>query len=124
MEICNEIQPIPVDWKDRMVIKQYNNNNELVVRTYEPINDEWKDIKMFLGKLRPFNRQPFHYKIRDIYEEKFDTEVPQDAFFMGLDDVPRVSGWQVGAVIFAGILWLVMFYMFYFYKWKKPGKPG
>lgn len=94
----------------------------LVVRTYEPVTDEWKDLKMFLGKLRPFNHQPFHYKIRDIYNEKFDIEVPDNAFFLGLDDVPKISGWQVGAVIFAFVLWFVMFYMFYFFDWEKHGK--
>jgi len=100
-------------------IKPYGMN--LVVRTYEPVKPgDWKKIKMFLGKLRPFNRQPFHYRIRDIYENKFDTEVPDNAFFFALDDVPKTSGWQVGAVIFACVLWCVMFYMFYFYKWPKP----
>jgi len=34
MEIANEIEAIPVDWKDRPVVKQYNGKNELVVRTY------------------------------------------------------------------------------------------
>lgn len=91
----------------------------LVVRTYEPVTDEWENINMFLGKLRPFNRQPFHYKIKDIYKEKFETEVPENAFFLALDDVPKISGWQVGAIIFACLLWLVMFYMFYIYKWKE-----
>ena len=99
-------------------IKPYGMN--LVVRTYQPVTDDWKNIKMFLGKLRHFRRQPFHYRIIDIYKDKFDEEVPDDAFFMALDDVPKVSGWQVGAVIFACVLWLVMFYMFYFYKWKNP----
>ena len=98
-------------------IKPYGIN--LVVRTYEPVTDEWNNLRMFLGKLRPFNHQPFHYKIRDIYKEKFDKDVPENSFFLGLDDVPKVSGWQVGSVIFAFVLWLVMFYMFYFYKWKK-----
>ena len=91
-----------------------------MVRTYEPVTDEWKDLNRFLGKLRPFNHQPFHYKIRDIYKEKFDIKVPDNAFFLGLDDVPKISGWQVGAVTFAFVLWLVMFYMFYFFKWEKP----
>ena len=98
-------------------IKPYGMN--LVVRTYEPVTDDWKSINTFLGKLRPFNKQPFHYKIRDIYKEKFDADVPEDAFFMALDDVPELSGWQVGAALFACILWCVMFYMFYFHKWKR-----
>ncbi|MCF8131484.1 MAG: hypothetical protein K9N10_23500 [Deltaproteobacteria bacterium] len=91
----------------------------LVVRTYEPVTDEWKDLNRFLGKLRHFDRQPFNYRIRDIYEEKFGVIIPEDAFFLGLNDVPQLSGWQVGAFIFACILWVVMFYMFYFYRWKR-----
>lgn len=98
-------------------IEPYGMN--LVVRTYEKVTDEWKQLNRFLGKLRPFDRQPFHYKIRGIYEEKFDTEVPEGAFFLALNDVPRISGWQIAAVAFASLLWLVMFYMFFFFHWKK-----
>jgi hypothetical protein len=91
----------------------------LVVRTYQSVTEEWNTIVRFLGKLRPFVRQPFHYKIRDIYHEKFGISVPEDAFFLALDDVPRLSGWQIGAFVFACVLWLVMFYMFYFFRWNK-----
>ena len=91
----------------------------LVVRTYQSVTEEWKSITRFLGKLRPFARQPFYYKIRDIYNEKFGTKVPDDAFFLALDDVPRLSGWQIGALVFACVLWLVMLYMFYFFRWGK-----
>ena len=88
----------------------------LVVRTYEKVTDEWKTLKQFLGKLQSFERQPFHYKIRDIYKEKFQADVPENAFFLALDDVPRLSGWQVAAIIFASLLWLLMFYMFFFFR--------
>ncbi|MFC1863352.1 hypothetical protein ACFL1Z_05295 [Thermodesulfobacteriota bacterium] len=91
----------------------------MVVRTYQPVTDEWDTITRFLGKLRPFTRQPFHYKIRDIYQEKFAIKVPEDAFFLALDDVPQLSGWQIGAFIFACVLWVAMFYMFYFYRWNE-----
>jgi hypothetical protein len=91
----------------------------LVVRTYQPVTEEWNSLVRFLGKLRPFIRQPFHYRIRDIYQEKFSVKIPEDAFFLALDDVPRLSGWQMGALIFACVLWVVMFYMFYFYKRNK-----
>ena len=30
----NEIEPIPVDWQKRTIVLVYNNNNELVQRTY------------------------------------------------------------------------------------------
>jgi len=88
----------------------------LVVRTYNPVTAEWKDLNRFLGKLRPFNDQPFSYRIRQIFQDKYQTEVPEDAFFLGLEDIPKVSGWQIGAVIFAGTLWMVMFYMFFFFE--------
>jgi hypothetical protein len=92
----------------------------LVVRTHHSVNEEWGDLDRFLGKLRPFRYQPFHYRIKDIYRDMFDASVPSDAFFLALDDVPRLNGWQVGAVIFAALLWAVMFYMFFFFKgWKK-----
>jgi hypothetical protein len=87
----------------------------LVVRTYNPVTDEWKDLNRFLGKLRPFNDQPFSYRIRAIFQDKYQAEIPEDAFFLGLEDIPKVSGWQIGAVIFAGTLWLVMFYMFFLF---------
>jgi hypothetical protein len=95
----------------------------LVVRTYERVTDEWRQLDRFIGKLRPFRRQPFHYRIRDIYKDKFQVLVPEDAFFLALDDVPRLNGWQVGAFVFACLLWAVMFYLFYFYRWRKEHRP-
>lgn len=92
---------------------------KVIVRTYHTVNDEWKDLNRFLGKLKSFKRQPFYYKIRDIYKEQFGTDVPEGAFFLSLDDVPKLSGWQVGAAILACVLWAIMFYMFYFYDWSK-----
>ena len=91
----------------------------IVVRTYEPVTEEWKQLNRFLGKLRPFERQPFHYRIRDIYRDRFQATIPEDAFFLALDDVPRANGWQIGALIFACALWGVMGYMFYFYPWRR-----
>ena len=91
----------------------------LVARTYEKVTDEWKDLTRFVGKLRPFDRQPFSYRIRQIYKERFKEDVPEDAFFLALYDVPKVSGWQIGAVIFASLLWGVMFYLFFFFKWMR-----
>lgn len=85
----------------------------LVVRTYEKVTHDWRPLRRFLGKLRPFERQPFHYRIRQIYREKFGTELPADAFFLSLGDVPRISGWQLGAVGFAAVLWAVLFILFF-----------
>jgi hypothetical protein len=88
----------------------------LVVRTYEKVTDEWRALNRFLGKLGPFDRQPFSYRVRDIYQERFQVDVPENAFFLALDDVPRLSGWQVGGVIFAGALGLAMFYLFFLFR--------
>ncbi len=85
----------------------------LVIRSYDTPTEEWKRFERFLGKLRPFDRQPFSYKIRDIHRDLFQMEIPEDAFFLGLDDVPRLSGWQVGGVSFAGLLWGGMLYAFF-----------
>jgi hypothetical protein len=88
----------------------------LVVRTYDKVTDEWKELSRFLGKLCPFKDQPFSYRIREIYRERFQVDIPENAFFLALDDVPRPSGWQFGAVAFAGVLWLAMFYLFFLYR--------
>lgn len=88
----------------------------LVVRTYDKVTDEWKNLNRFLGRLVPFARQPFSYRIRQIYHEKFQVQIPEDAFFLALDDVPRASGWQFGAIAFAGVLWVTMFYLFFLYR--------
>jgi hypothetical protein len=88
----------------------------LVVRTYGKVTDEWRNLNRFLGKLRPFSRQPFSYRVRGIYRDKFQVEIPGDSFFLALDDVPRPSGWQFGAVAFAGVLWVVMLYLFFLYR--------
>jgi hypothetical protein len=95
----------------------------LVARTYHKVTDEWKDLNRFLGKLRPFNKQPFSYRIRQIYRDNYKIDVSEDTFFLALDDVPKPSGWQVGAMLFAGLLWLIMFYMFFFYRgWRDKEK--
>jgi len=85
----------------------------LVVRTYDKVTDEWKDIRRFLGRLRPFAEQPFSYRIREIYRERAGIEIPEDAYFLALDDVPRASGWQVGAFVLSTVLWLGMLYGFF-----------
>jgi hypothetical protein len=90
----------------------------LVARTYEEVDDEWKKITQFVGKLRSFERQPFSYRIRDIYLERFQEDLPQNAYFLAIYDVPEPSEWQIGAVALATIIWMVMFYMFFFFRRK------
>ena len=91
----------------------------VVVRTYEEVNDDWKNINRFIGKLRPFDKQPFHYKIRDIYKEKFDLNVPENSYFLAMDDVPRIQGWNIAALVFACVLWLAMFFFFFIYRRRR-----
>jgi hypothetical protein len=88
----------------------------LVVRTYDKVTVEWKDLNRFLGRLVPFKRQAFSYRVRNIYRKKFQVEVPGDAFFLSLEDVPRPNGWQFAAMAFAGVLWIVMFYLFFLFR--------
>lgn len=85
----------------------------LVVRTHDRVTDAWRDTERFLGRLRPFDKQPFSYRIREIFADSMGVEIPGDAFFLGLDDVPRPSAWQIGAVIFAGALWILLFGLFF-----------
>jgi hypothetical protein len=85
----------------------------LVVRTYDEITDEWKQIGNFVGRLRPFDRQPFSRYIAAIYDEKFGLQVPGDAWFLALDDVPKPSGWQIGGLVLASLIWMFMFWLFF-----------
>lgn len=91
----------------------------LVVRTYDEVTDDWETLTTFLGKLRPFAGQPFSYKIRAIYAEEFGEDIPADAFFLALEDVPRTSGWQVGALVLGGIFWAAAFYALFVHRWKR-----
>lgn len=85
----------------------------LVVRTYDEITDEWRQLTSFVGRLRPFDRQPFSRYIADIYRERFDLKVPGDAWFLALDDVPGPSGWQAGGLVLAVAMWLILFWLFF-----------
>ncbi len=88
----------------------------LVVRTHEAVDDNWKEIGTLVGRLRPFEDQPFSYRIRDIYRDQVGLEVPAEAYFLALHDVPRPSGWQIGAVAIAGTAWLAMLYGFFLHR--------
>ncbi|HPD17432.1 MAG TPA: hypothetical protein PLE19_21040 [Planctomycetota bacterium] len=87
--------------------------HRIVVKTYDKVTDDWRQLTRFVGKLRAFRYQPFSYRIRSIFEEKQGVKLPDDALYLGLYDMPKPSGWQVGAVIFASILWVVMLYLFF-----------
>ena len=88
----------------------------LVVRTYDEINEDWRQLTHFLGRLRPFDQQPFSGYIAAIYLERFGVSIPSDAWFLALDDVPDPSGWQIGGLILSGAIWSVLFWLFFLRK--------
>jgi len=85
----------------------------LVVRTPEQIDEGWTQIDTHLGRLRPYRRMPFSRSVRAGFRKNFDVGIPEDALFLGREDVPRFSGWSVGAVIFASLLWCILAYFFF-----------
>lgn len=95
----------------------------LVVRTYEKVGTDWNDLRRFMGRLQRFDQQPFSYRIREIYRDRLGVEVPEGALYLALGDVPRVSGWQVGAVGLSATLWLGMLYGFFFHGRRRKPRP-
>jgi hypothetical protein len=91
----------------------------VIVRTYESVDETWYDFSRFVGKLRPFDDQPFSYRIEEIMMEQFGEQVPDGSYFLGLYDVPKVNGWQIGTISLATVLIGVMIYFFFFFKWKR-----
>ena len=87
----------------------------LVARTYERVDQSWNGMNRFVGKLRPFDDQPFSYRIEEILFEEFGKEVPSDAYFLGLYDVPKLSAWQIVAIVIAGLMFAAMVYLFFFF---------
>lgn len=87
--------------------------SRLVVRTPETVNEEWEGIDSHIGRLRPYHRMPFSRSVRAGFRKLFEVGIPEDAFFLARDDVPRPNGWSIGAVVFAGILWCVLVYFFF-----------
>jgi hypothetical protein len=87
--------------------------NKLVVRSPETPNEKWADIDFHVGRLRPYGRMPFSRSVRAGFAQLFGVHIPSDAFSLARDDVPGLSGWTVGAISFAGILWCVLAYFFF-----------
>jgi len=96
----------------------------LVVRSSEKVTDEWKRIDHWVGRLRPYRRMPFSRSIRTIYKDRFGAEISDGAFFLARDDVPRPGAWQIGATVFAVILWLVLFYVFFLLPRRRRRPAG
>jgi hypothetical protein len=90
--------------------------DKLVVRSPETPNEEWSRIDSHLGRLRPYHRMPFSRSVRAGFTQLLDVTIPDDAFSLARDDVPSLSGWSIGAVIFAGVLWCVLAYFFFIHR--------
>ncbi|MHC4084483.1 MAG: hypothetical protein ACYSWZ_07075 [Planctomycetota bacterium] len=90
--------------------------SKLVVRSPEKLSEKWTEIDIHIGRLRPFQRMPFKRSVRAGFLKLFDVDIPEDAFFLARDDVPRASGWSIGAVAFAGILWCLLVYLFFIHR--------
>ena len=88
-------------------------HEKVVVRTSEPITDQWNEFDRFVGRLRPFRQQPFSYRIKAILKDSFQIDLPDEAYFLALYDKPELNGWQVGAALFASLMWVLMFYLFF-----------
>lgn len=94
--------------------------SKLVVRSAEPVDETWSDVRRHLGRLRPYHRMPFSRTVRAGFRSLFGVDIPDDALFLARDDVPRANGWSIGAVIFAGVLWCVLAYFFFIRPWVRP----
>ena len=90
--------------------------DKLVVRTHETVNEEWVDLDFHLGRLRPYDQMPFSRSVRGGFLKLFDLSIPEDAFFLARDDVPRCSGWSIAGMIFACVLWCVLVYFFFIHS--------
>lgn len=93
------------------LLKEYG--PRLVVRTAETVDEKWSEIELHIGRLRPYGRMPFSRSVRAGFRTNFDVEIPDDAFFLARDYAPRIRGWTIGAVTFAGVLWCALFYFFF-----------
>jgi hypothetical protein len=89
---------------------------KLVVRAPEKVDQEWAEIYVHLGRLRPYHRMPFSRSVRAGFQQLFGISIPDDAFFLARDDTPRPSGWTIGAVVFAGALWCALAYFFFIHR--------
>jgi hypothetical protein len=94
----------------------------LVVRTAEEVSEEWAQIDVHMGRLRAYPRMAFDSSVGAGFRSLFDVEIAEDAFFLGRDDVPGLNGWNLGAVIFACVLWCVLFYFFFLHGWIKAAR--
>lgn len=99
-------------------------DRQVLARAYgQDVNlEEWRQKTSVSGKLRPFEGQPFSYNIEEIFEDENGVAVPEEAYYLGVGDIPAINAWQVGSITFALILLGAMVYFFYFFKRDKQQK--
>ena len=99
---------------------------KLVVRTIEPVSEQWESIDWHVGRMRPYRRMPFSRRVRAGFRQHLNLGIPEDALFLARDDVPRLSGWCIGGVIFASILWCTLVFFFFIHARlrSKRGETG
>jgi hypothetical protein len=96
--------------------------NKLVVRSPETPKEDWTPIEFHVGRLRPYQGMPFSRSVRAGFAQFFDVTIPDDAFSLARDDVPSLSGWSVGAVTYAVVLWCVLAYFFFVRGYLRGGR--
>ncbi len=98
----------------------------LVVRSPEQVTDRWVDIDRHIGRLKPYARMEFRRTVRVGFQQNFGLTIPEDAYFLARDDVPKPNGWSIGATVFASILWCVLAYSFFIHRrWRLwPGRTA
>jgi hypothetical protein len=65
---------------------------------------------------------PFSRSVRAGFRDTLGVSIPENAFFLARDDVPRPNGWSIGAVSFAGVLWCILFYFFFVHSRMRAAK--
>ena len=93
----------------------------LLVRTYGPMDKNWPGETVGLGRLKRYGRMPFSNTVSRMYRDRFGEDIPADAMFLAHQDVPALSGWQIGALVFGVLLLAVMFYGFFIWRGKLRG---
>jgi len=95
-------------------IEEYG--TRIIARGYDLTESDFDHQVLLEGKLRPFESQPFAYAVRDLFAEQSGVVPRDDAFFLGVGDIPGANGWQLGSLIFASVLFGVMFYFFFLFR--------
>lgn len=103
------------------LVKSYGET--LVIRSYEKPTeeneDQWKRIDRWVGRLQPMRKMAFKGTVLGHFQREHGADVTLDGFFLARDDVPKVSGWQIGAISYSILLFLaLLFFLFIRPRWK------